>query len=364
MELASKKSTILLVEDAPENIELIGGLLSQHYNVKIAATGERALKLLETGKPPDLILLDVILPGISGWVVCEAIKQMPHLQHVPVMFLTAKTDADDERAGLELGAVDYIRKPINPPILLARVDTHLQLKQARDFLRDNNAYLTAEVSRRMEQIVALQDVTVVALASLAETRDQETGNHMRRTQLYIEALVRALRQHPKFADFLTDEEASIIVRAAPLHDIGKVGIPDRVLLKPGKLDPDEFEIMKTHTQLGHDALLHAEHAMPFKSQFLREARSIAWSHHEKWDGSGYPQGLAAEAIPIAARLMAVADVYDAIISKRCYKNSMSHDTALGVIRDGAGSHFDPDIAAAFLSIGDEIAQIASSHSDH
>ena len=357
------KHTVLLVDDAPENIELIGGLLSLHYRVKVASSGERALKMLSSGDPPDLILLDVVMPGISGWDVCRAIKAQPHLQHIPVIFLTARADMKDEREGLELGAVDYITKPISPPILMARVATHVQLKQARDLLRDNNAYLTAEVKRRTAEISALQDVTVVALASLAETRDNETGNHIRRTQLYIEALVTALRPHPKFADFLTEDEAAIIVRAAPLHDIGKVGIPDRILLKPGRLDPDEFEIMKTHTRLGHDALVRAEQAMPFKSRFLREARDIALSHHERWDGKGYPDGLAGDRIPVSARLMAVADVYDALISKRCYKEAMPQSAALEIIAQGAGTHFDPDIAAAFLSISDKVARIAATFVD-
>lgn len=357
------KPTVLLVDDAPENITLIGGLLGGQYRVKVASSGERALRMLASGDPPDLVLLDVVMPGISGWDVCRSIKSTPELQHVPVIFLTARSDMKDERDGLELGAVDYITKPISPPILMARVATHVLLKQARDLLRNNNTYLTEEVNRRTAEISALQDVTVVALASLAETRDNETGNHIRRTQLYIAALVAVLKDHPKFSTFLDDEEVAIIVRAAPLHDIGKVGIPDRILLKPGQLDRDEFEIMKTHTRLGHDALVRAEQAMPFKSRFLREARDIALSHHERWDGKGYPDGLAQEDIPVSARLMAVADVYDALISRRCYKDAIPHDAALDIIRDGAGSHFDPDIVAAFLSISDEVARIASTFLD-
>lgn len=357
------KSSLLLVDDAPENLELIGGLLSDLYNVKVAASGERALKILGGEDLPDLILLDVMMPGLSGWDVCRAIKTERRLKDIPIIFLTAKTDVADEQAGLELGAVDYITKPISPPILLARVATHLKLKQAKDFLSDNNAYLAAEVDRRTAEISALQDVTVIAMASLAETRDNETGNHIRRTQLYMKALAEKLKNHPKFEAYLTDDQIKTLVRSAPLHDIGKVGIPDRILLKPGRLDADEFEIMKTHTTIGRDAIADAERAMPFQSSFLQCAREIALSHQEKWDGSGYPEGLSGENIPIAARLMAVADVYDALISKRYYKDAMPHEQAMNIIAEGSGTHFDPDIVVAFVMIGDEIEAIARSLSD-
>ena len=357
------KASLLLVDDAPENLELIGGLLSDLYSVKVAASGERALKILNGDDLPDLILLDVMMPGLSGWDVCRAIKSESRFKDIPIIFLTAKTEMSDEQAGLELGAVDYISKPISPPILLARVSTHLKLKQAQDFLRDNNAYLAAEVDRRTAEISALQDVTVVAMASLAETRDNETGNHIRRTQLYMKALAEKLKNHPKFAEYLTEDQIKTLVRSAPLHDIGKVGIPDRILLKPGRLDADEFEIMKTHTTIGRDAIVDAERSMPFQSTFLQAAREIALSHQEKWDGSGYPEGLSGEAIPTAARLMAVADVYDALISKRYYKDAMSHEQAMNIIAEGSGSHFDPDIVVAFVMIGDEIEAIARSLAD-
>lgn len=359
----NKKPSLLIVDDAPENLQLIGGLLNELYSVKVAASGDRALKILSGDDLPDLILLDVMMPGLSGWEVCGVIKADSRLKDIPVIFLTAKADMADEQAGLELGAVDYITKPISPPILMARVSTHLKLKQANDFLRDSNDYLAAEVDRRTAEISALQDVTVIAMASLAETRDNETGNHIRRTQLYIKALAEKLKNHPRFSAYLTDDQIRTLVRSAPLHDIGKVGIPDRILLKPGRLDADEFEIMKTHTTIGRDAIADAERAMPFKSTFLQCAREIALSHQEKWDGSGYPEGLSGEAIPISARLMAVADVYDALISKRYYKDAMPHEQAMAIIAEGSGSHFDPDIAAALAVIGDEINAIAQSLSD-
>lgn len=361
--VGTPKPSVLIVDDAPENLELIGEILSEAYRVVVAASGQRALALLSGGEHPDLILLDVVMPGMSGWDLCRKIKADPLRRDVPVIFLTSRSDMKDEQEGLSLGAVDYITKPINPAILLARVSTHVQLKQARDILRDSNAYLSSEISRRTAEVLALQDATVVAMASLAEARDNETGRHVRRTQLYVDRLGRRLQQNPRFADRLTESELGRIVRAAPLHDIGKVGIPDRVLLKPGRLDPDEFALMKTHTTLGRDAIANAEKVLPFQSALLHCACEIALSHHEKWDGSGYPQGLKEEEIPLAARLMAVADVYDALISKRCYKDAMPHDEAMSVIAAGAGTHFDPDIAAAFLSIADEIHAIAESLSD-
>lgn len=352
------KSSILLVDDAPENLELMGELLSDHYKVRVAISGERALQILEGDALPDLILLDVMMPNLSGWDVCAMIKASPRLKHIPVIFLTAKSQEADEQIGLELGAVDYITKPINPAVLMARVDTHLKLKKANDFLRDNNTFLTAEVERRTAEISALQDVTVIAMASLAETRDNETGNHIRRTQRYVEVLAKELKYHPKFSSYLTDDQIQVLVRSAPLHDIGKVGIPDNILLKPGKLSVDEFEIMKTHTTIGHDAIASAEAAMPFESSFLQCAREIALSHQEKWDGSGYPKGLSGDAIPIAARLMAVADVFDALISRRPYKEPMSSTQAMSFILQGAGSHFDPEIVTAFKSVADQFQTIA------
>lgn len=360
----SLQSTILCVDDAPENLELLGELLGNDYKIKVAPSGQRALKILEGDPLPDLILLDVMMPGISGWEVCETIKSSSRLKHIPVIFLTAKTDKVDEQEGLERGAVDYITKPISPAVLMVRVATHIKLKLASDFLRDNNNFLSQEVARRTEEATRLQDVTISAMASLAETRDNETGNHIRRTQLYVGALAEHLRRHPRFADYLTENQIYTLVQSAPLHDIGKVGIPDAILLKPGKLTVEEFEIMKTHTTIGYDALVRAEALLPTQNSFLQCAKEIALSHQEKWDGSGYPQGLKGDDIPISARLMAVADVYDALISRRYYKDGMAHEVAVEIITKGGGQHFDPDIAAAFLEILPKIKQIADSLADN
>ena len=283
--------------------------------------------------------------------------------HIPVIFLTAKTGVEDEKKGLELGAVDYITKPISPPIVMARVKSHLALKAMADFLRNQNDFLEIEVGKRTREVMAIQDVTILVMASLAETRDSETGNHIRRTQFYVKALAERLRNHPRFAWFLTDVNINMLFKSAPLHDIGKVGIPDRILLKPGRFEPHEFEIMKTHTTLGYDAIVHAENALGTNVDFLSFAKTIALSHQEKWDGSGYPQGLAGDDIPIPARLMAVADVYDALISRRVYKEGMGHEKAVQIMIEGRGKHFDADMFDAFVEIQEEFRAIALRFND-
>ncbi|WP_395022653.1 two-component system response regulator [Dongia sp.] len=355
--------TILAVDDAPVNLSLITGLLKSHYRVKVANSGEKALRIVHSDLPPDLVLLDVMMPDLDGIEVCRRLKADPRTRHVPVIFLTAMSSSDDERVGLEAGAVDYITKPISPPILLARVKTHLQMKAGQDFLKDKNAYLENEVIRRTREVQAIQDVTIFTMASLAETRDNETGNHIRRTQHYVKALAVKLRDHPRFAGYFTDHAIDLLFKSAPLHDIGKVGIPDKILLKPGKLTPEEFEVMKTHTTLGRDAIEHAERQLGTPVEFLKLAKEIALSHQEKWDGSGYPEGLAGEAIPVSARLMAVADVYDALISRRVYKPPFTHERAVEMIAEGRGRHFDPDIADAFLEIREEFRTIALKFAD-
>lgn len=361
--LYSERQTILVVDDTPDNIALLSTLLKDRYKVRAANNGERALAIAAGQPRPDLILLDIMMPGMDGYEVCERLKIDPHTADIPVIFLTAKVQVEDEEFGLRLGAVDYITKPISPPIVLARVETHLTLKRARQFLQDRNAYLEAEVWRRSREVMAIQEVTIMAMASLAETRDNATGNHIRRTQHYVRALAQHLRHHPRFAVALNDETIELLFKSAPLHDIGKVGIPDRILLKPGRLTPDEFEIMKTHAALGRDAIAAAERYLDTPDSFLRFAREIAYSHQEKWDGSGYPEGLWGEQIPLSARLMAVADVYDALISRRIYKPALPHEQAVAMIREGRDQHFDPDIVDAFLECAEQFRTIAARFAD-
>ncbi|GAB4211846.1 MAG: two-component system response regulator [Rhodoferax sp.] len=359
---ALPKARLLIVDDSPETLFLLESLLSEHYAVVTATEGLQALMQANQAQP-DLILLDIMMPGMDGYAVCRQLKSNPRTRDIPVIFLTAKATEDDEAQGLALGAVDYITKPIGGAIVLARVKNHLSLKAANDFLRDQNSFLSSEVQKRTREVSAIEDVTILAMASLAETRDNDTGNHIRRTQHYVRTLARKLQYHPRFSAHLNNETIGLLFKSAPLHDIGKVGIPDRILLKPGKLSPEEFEIMKTHTTLGRDAIAHAEQMLGCEVAFLKLAKEIAYSHQEKWDGTGYPQGLKGDQIPVSARLMAVADVYDALISRRVYKEPMSHAEALAIIRQTSGRHFDPDIVDAFLEVSDTFKLIADSFAD-
>jgi len=356
-------ATILVVDDTSDNLMLVHNLLKGMYQVRVANSGEKALKIAFSDKPPDLILLDVMMPGMDGFEVCRQLRRNPATARIPILFLTARSEMEDESKGLDLGASDYITKPISPPILKARVRIHLLAKIHADFMADKTAYLENEVARRTRDLSAIQDVTIQAMASLAETRDSDTGNHIRRTQFYVSALTEQLKNHPHFSAYLTDQTMHSLFKSAPLHDIGKVGIPDRILLKPDRLTADEFIIMKTHTTLGRDAIQAAENALQLKVEFLSVAKEIAYSHHEKWDGSGYPEQLSGNSIPISGRLMAIADVYDALICRRVYKCPMPHEQAVAIIVEGKNRHFDPDIVDAFLAIQDKFREIAQSHAD-
>lgn len=355
----AKQATILVVDDTPENLSLIAALLEDLYKVKVANSAKKALKSLDEGELPDIILLDVMMPEFSGYDMIKELKSNDLTSDIPVIFLTAMNSTADEEKGLKLGAADYITKPISPPILLARVKTQLENKSAADFLKDKNSYLETEVSKRTSEIAAIQNVTIMVMASLAETRDLDTGNHIRRTQHYVKSLAQKLKTHPKFSGFLTEQAIDTLYRSAPLHDIGKVGIPDSILLKPGRLTPEEFKIMETHTTLGRDAIEHAEKQIGMQVAFLSIAKEIAYHHQEKYDGSGYPTGISGEDIPISARLMAVADVYDALVSRRVYKEPMSHEKAVSIIMEGKNKHFDADIVNAFLELQDEFQAIAA-----
>lgn len=359
----TRKPVILVIDDTPDNLTLMSELLSGLYEVKVANSGQRGLRIATAAPPPDLILLDIMMPEMDGYEVCTELKKDSRSRSIPVIFLTALNSEDDEERGLDLGAVDYITKPISPPIVLSRIKNHLALKSHADFLRDKSAFLEREITQRTAEVTAIQDVTILVMASLAETRDADTGNHIRRTQNYVAALAWHLQAHPRFVHYLSEPNIATLFKSAPLHDIGKVGIPDRILLKPGRLTAEEFEIMKTHTTLGFDAIEQAEQALGISVGFLNCAKEIALSHQEKWDGSGYPQGLAGEDIPISARLMALADVYDALISRRVYKEPMTHGEAVDIIVAGRGKHFDPDIVDAFMEIKESFREIAERYAD-
>lgn len=356
-------ATILIVDDSPENLMVLTELLSPSYRVLAAQSGEKCLRIASGKTKPDLILLDVMMPGMDGYEVLKQLRTNPDTHRIPVVLLTALADPQSEEQGLSLGAADYITKPIKPVIVQARVRTQLEAKQARDGLHDQNAALEAEVARRMAENDLIQQVSIRALAHLAEIRDPETGNHILRTQGYVRLLASALAGHPRFAGTLSPGYIDLLSRSAPLHDIGKVGIPDHILLKPGKLTPEEWQIMRTHAKLGSDAIEEAERDMEQPLAFLTLAKEIAHWHHEKWDGSGYPDGLCGDAIPLSARLMALADVFDALISARVYKPAMSYDEARALILSGSGQHFDPDVVAAFDSHFKQFVLIAERYQD-
>ena len=357
------QNTILIVDDAVENLTVLDALLSPQYQVRVATSGEKALRIAASLPHPDLILLDVMMPGMDGYQVFQRLRSDPATHGIPVIFVTAMDSSEAELRGLDAGAVDYITKPLVPAIVLARVRTQLDLKQARDWLANQNTLLEAEVTRRMLENEITQEVSIRALAHLAEIRDPETGNHILRTQSYVRELALRLREHPRFADTLSERYIDLLHRSAPLHDIGKVGIPDLILHKPGPLTPDEWAVMKTHAQLGAEAIEQAERDATRPVAFLSLAKEIAHWHHERWDGSGYPDGLAGEAIPVSARLMAVADVFDALISQRVYKAAMSTVQARDIIVQGRGRHFDPAVADAFLDGFAMFGEIARRHGD-
>ncbi len=357
------RQRILIVDDTPENIDVLADVLSD-YKKSVATNGEKALKIVASKNRPDLILLDIMMPGMDGYEVIKILKADEKTRKIPVIFLTAMTAEGDETKGLELGAVDYITKPISAPVVRARVKTHLTLKLAQEFLENQNEILEQKVQERTKELALTQDAIIFSMAVMAEYRDPETGGHIKRTQSYVRALAEHLKGKGKFTDFLDDKTIELLFKSAPLHDIGKVGVPDSILLKPGKLTDEEFEEMKKHTTYGRDAIVAAEKKLGGTSSFLFLAREIAYGHQEKWDGSGYPEGVKGVEIPISARLMAVADVYDALISKRVYKPPFPHSRAVAIISEGKGNHFDPDMTDAFLEIQEEFREIALEFADH
>jgi putative two-component system response regulator len=359
----NSNAKILIVDDSPENLCVLSDLLQTQFQVRVATSGEKALRIAGTAPHPDLILLDVMMPGMDGYQVFKHLRADSTTRDIPIIFVTAMDSDEAQLQGLDSGAVDYITKPISPPIVMARVRIQLELKQARDRLSHQNAWLEAEIARRMAENELIQEVSIRALAHLAEARDPETGNHILRTQGYVQELAMALLDSPGFCDVLTDKFIKLLSRSAPLHDIGKVGIPDAILLKPGPLTSDEWAVMKTHARIGSEAIEMAEQEAAGQVEFLSLAKEIAHWHHEKWDGSGYPDGLSGESIPASARIMALADVFDALISPRVYKAPMSYGEARDIIASGSGSHFDPVMVDVFLKHFDVFCEIADRYSN-
>jgi len=347
---------VLLVDDNTTNLQLLHEtLVGLGYKLLIAKNGQTALAIVQKSAP-SLILLDIMMPEMDGYEVCRRLKADKNTAHIPVIFITALADDEDEAKGLGMGAVDYITKPINPELVRARVHNHLELKRHQDHLEK----LVAERTRRL---ALTQAVTIESLATLAEYRDPETGGHIKRTQNYVKALAVNLKDHQRFRSELDDEVIDLLYLSAPLHDLGKVGVRDNVLLKPGPLTDEEFVEMKKHTIYGEEALRITEQKLG-EDSFLQYARKIAYTHQEKWDGSGYPQGLKGDDIPLPGRLMALADVYDALISKRVYKPPFPHEKAVEIIVEGKGKHFDPDVVDAFLDLEDTFRNIALTFADY
>ncbi len=366
--MSHAEPSVLIVDDERVNVDLMVDLLKPHYRTLVATSGEQAVKRASGEPRPDIVLLDVMMPGMDGYEVCRRLKADSTTQNIPVIFVTAMSEMGDEMKGFALGAVDYITKPISPPLVEARVKAHLENKHARDFIEDRNRVLQVMVLERTRELAATQDATILSMATIAETRDPETGHHIQRTQAYVRALAVRLGAHVKYRDQLDDRVIDLLFKSAPLHDIGKVGVPDAILRKPAKLTPEEWVEMKRHVIYGYEAIVATEKVLATAgvsgaaTSFLRYAREIARSHHEKWDGSGYPDGLGADEIPLSARLMALADVYDALISPRVYKPGYSHAEAVSQILAGRGAHFDPEIVDAFCEIEMEFVQIARAHS--
>ena len=338
----STQSTILLVDDVADNIDILNAILLPHYRTRVALNGEKALRIAGSANPPDLILLDIMMPGLNGYDVCQQLKANPDTRDIPVIFVTAMSEVEDEKRGLELGAVDYITKPVSPPIVLARVRTHLALY-------DQNRELARQVGERTAELFNTRQQIIRRLGRAAEFRDNETGNHIIRMSHFCRLIGAAAG--------LGEKSVEMLYNASPMHDVGKIGIPDHILLKQGKLDDEEWAIMRRHPEIGADII--GQHS----DELLQTAWMIALCHHEKWDGSGYPAGLKGEEIPLMARIAALADVFDALTTVRPYKRAWSVEEAVSFIESQAGSHFDPALIEPFKRVLPDMLRIREEFSD-
>lgn len=362
MDNEADPETIMIVDDTPANLKLLTEML-QGQGCRVLALPDGAKALAAAARrPPDLILLDITMPEMSGFEVCERLKADPALRDIPVIFISALTETADKVKAFSAGGVDYVTKPFQFEEVHARVRTHLRLRTLQLELDRRNRDLEQLVKEKVAEISDSQLATIVALANLAESRDETTGAHIERTQALCSLLATALRADPRYAGGVTDAFVESIYHAAPLHDVGKVGISDAILLKPGKLTGAEFETMKTHSTIGADTLQSARRKYP-RNVLLNMGIAIARSHHERWDGTGYPDGLAGEDIPLSARVMAVADVYDALRAKRPYKEPFTHAEAVKVIVDGSGTHFDPALVEAFKAVAARFDEVLAKTPD-
>jgi len=340
--MTAQQARVLIVDDTPANIHILMETLKDTYAITAATNGQKALDIARGEARPDIILLDIMMPEIDGYEVCRQLKLDVRTDSIPVIFITALTDEEDEARGLDLGAVDFITKPFRPGIVKSRVRNHIELKRHRDNLQ-------VLVDEQVEEIADSHIATIFAMSKLAESRDDDTGKHLERTQTYCRMLAEELAKLPEMKSIIDGQYIETIFHASPLHDIGKVAVPDAVLCKPGKLTDEEFAIMRSHTRRGAETLFIVAKRFP-NNEFLNMGLDISRWHHEKWAGGGYPDGISGEDIPLCARIMAVSDVYDALTSKRCYKDPMPHGLAADILRKDAGTHFDPIVVDAFNTI--------------
>jgi len=351
---------VLIVDDSATDRKIISSMLHDCHLIN-ACDGIEAMDMIDQHPNIDLIILDLNMPRMNGFEVLEALQKSEEHKKLVTLILTNYDETENEIRGLDLGAVDYIRKPLNIESLRKRIEVHLNLARARRNIEEHNLLLEETVAQRTKELVVTRDITIEALVGLLEVRNIETSNHTKRTQLMMRRLCEHLKNKNNFKNVLTSDYITELVKTAPLHDIGKVGIPDHILLKPGKLDREEFEIMKKHTIYGVEALSH-DFDNGYIPSFIKTGIEIAGAHHEKFDGTGYPNGLKGSDIPLSGRLMAIIDVYDALTSKRVYKPAYDHEYALQIIVNDSGKHFDPEIVEAFLEIEDSIFSISRQYS--
>ena len=356
----TEKPIIFLVDDDMTNLTVGTAALSEQFQVFTFNSGALLLKRLEK-QSPDMILLDVDMPEMNGYEVIKEIKGNGKLNHIPIIFLTAKNDGESELEGLTLGAIDYIAKPFSPPLLRKRIEVHLLVESQKAELQDFNNNLLEMVDTKTKTVVELQNAILSSMTRLVDRRDDITGGHIERTQSYMDVLLQAILGSGLFREEYLSWDIKLVVQSTQLHDIGKIAIRDSILLKPGKLTNDEFEDIKKHTTVGEGVILEIERNTS-EHEFLEYAKVFTATHHEKWDGSGYPNRLKGEEIPLLGRAMAIVDVYDALVSDRPYKKGMPHQDAVEIIIDSKGTHFDPDIVDLFVSVADQFEQISKHQS--
>lgn len=369
VDIAGRASTLLVVDDNEMNRDMLSRRLErQGYQVSTASNGREALDMVRHNDF-DLVLLDIMMPEVNGYQVLESLKQDDGLKHVPVIMISALDDVDSVVRCVELGAEDYISKPFNPTLLRARVSASLDKKRMHDAeenyrrqIESHNQLLEEQVNEQVRQISSAQLGAIFAMSKLAESRDPETGEHLERMREYCRILSMHLAGLPKYSNTIDQKFIDNIYAASPLHDIGKVGIPDSILLKTGSLTGDEWEIMRTHTIIGARTLMEVDREHPGNG-LIRTGIAIAGGHHERWDGSGYPYGVSGEEIPLVARILALGDVYDALTSKRCYKDAFSHEKSRNIILEESGKHFDPEIVEAFVAQDEEFMRVRREFQD-